>query len=178
LKRLVPLILFAAVLALFGGCGSSASTSSGSAAETSLTRAEFIARADALCAASKAKQEPLREKVEAVARRARAEEKSSGDVSDSTRTELAATLRQIGAIGEDSLAKIDGIPRPEGDADQLKAIFRKVESAFEGSTGYAIALEGHQDAEAQAIAEKASAETRESDRMARRYGFKVCGSKP
>ncbi len=185
MKRQTPLIL---VLALaLGGCGSSSSTSPDSSTSSSdttatdggsLPKAEFIAKADALCAASRAKQEPLRTKVDELAQKARGEEGAAGTVSDNTRVELAETLEQIGAVGEASLSQVQSLGPPDADASRLEPIFQKVESAFAASRAYAAALENHEDAKAQAVAEKASAETQESAALSKQYGFKVCGSEP
>lgn len=146
MNRLAPPI-FAVALVILAGCGSSArNSSSATDAATSgggsLTKAAFIAKADALCEASKAKQGPQRKKLEEV------------------------TL------------KVQAFGVPKADAAQLEAIFRKTESAFEASLAYGAALEQREDAKAQAIAEKADAETRETAVLAKRYGFKVCGAQP
>jgi hypothetical protein len=142
-----------------------------------LSKAEFIAKADALCEASKAKQEPLRQKLEEVTRKARAEEEGRG-LADGTRKELAQTLGRIVAMAEASQSQIKALGPPEANAARLGAIFRKFESAFGASLAYGAALEHHEDAKAQAIAEKANAETRETAAQAKQYGFEVCGSQP
>jgi hypothetical protein len=181
-RRLAPLII-AVVLVGLGGCGSSSgdSNSASDAAgseEGSLTKAEFVVKADALCEASKAKQEPLRKKLEAVTRKARGEEQSDEGLTDGTRRELAETLGRIVAVGESNLSRIQAVGPPKADARQLEAIFQKTESAFGASLAYGAALEHHEDAKAQAIAEKANAETRETAVLAKRYGLKVCGTQP
>jgi hypothetical protein len=179
--RLLAPLLAVAFLAI-AGCGSS-SGGSGAATETAagagrpLNKAEFIAEADALCEASRAKQAPLRKDVEAVARRAREEEQGSG-VSDGTRKELAQALGRVVAMAESSLSQVQAIPYPKADADQLEAVFKKTEAAFEASLAYGAALRNHEDANAQAIAEKANLETGETAALAKRYGFRVCGSQP
>lgn len=182
MRRLAPSI-FVVALTVLAGCGSSSGDSSSSSdvatsAGGSLTKTEFVAKADALCEASRAKQEPLREKLEEVAQKARGEEQSSEGLTDGTRQELAQTLGQIVAMAEASQSQVQGLGRPKGDAGQLEAIFAKTESAFETSLAYGDALEHHEDAKAQAIAEKANAETRETAALATRYGFEVCGAQP
>lgn len=183
MRRLVQLIFVVAVLGL-AGCGSSSPEGSSSATDAAkggeggLTKAEFLAKADALCEAAKAEQEPLRKKVEEVAREARSEEQGGGGIADGTRTELARTLGRIVAMSEARQAQIQALGIPREDAGQLEAIFQKVESTFESSLAYGAALENHEDAEAQAIAEKADAETHETAVMAKRYGFKVCDAQP
>lgn len=170
-------------LILFSGCGSSSSESTGRGPDTtasgdgSLTRAEFIAKADALCEASKAKQEPLREHLEEVARRARSEEQEGG-VADGTRRELAETLERIVTMAEASLSQVQALGPPKDEDARLEAIFQKTESAFESSRAYGAALEGHEDAKAQEIAEEGNVETRETASLAEQYGFRVCGSQP
>ena len=176
LKRLAP--IFLAALVVMAGCGSSSSSDNGGNTEASLTKAEFIAKADALCEASKAKQEPLRTKIEDAARKARGEEQSRGSISDSTRRELAQTLEQVVAIAEADLSQVQALGQPQADANQLEAIFQKTESAFVASRAYAAALENHEDAKAQAVAEKDNAETSDTAGLAKQYGFKVCGSRP
>jgi hypothetical protein len=181
-RRLTPLIFVVSLVAL--GCGSSSSEGSSSATdavrsgEGALSRAEFIAKADALCEASRTKQEPLRKKLEEVAREARSEEQDPEGLTDSTRRELAQTLGQLVAMTEASQAQVQALGPSQADAGQLEAVFQKTDSAFEASLAYGAALENHEDAKAQAIAERANAETRETAALAARYGFKVCGAQP
>jgi hypothetical protein len=180
-RRIVPLAC--TVLLGLAGCGSSSGDSSSvTAAATSgrgsLTKAEFVVKADALCEASKTKQEPLRKKLEEVTQKARGEERGGGGITDGTRRDLAQTLGQIVALAETSQSQVEGLGLPKADVGQLEAIFQKTESAFEASLAYGAALEGHEDAKAQAIAERANAETRETAALAKRYGFKVCGTRP
>lgn len=181
MRRIVPLI-FVAALVVLAGCGSSSGGSS-SATETAtggegvLSKAEFVAKADAICQASKAKQEPRRQKLEEVARTARGEERTGG-ITDGTRKELAQALGRIVAMSEASQSQIQALGPPQEDADQLEAIFQQVESSFESSLAYGAALEQHEDAKAQAVAEKANTETHETAVLAKQYGFKVCGAQP
>lgn len=174
------MLIFLVALVVLAGCGSS-SGGSGSATDTgegALTKVEFVAKADAICEASKAKQEPLRQKLEEVARKARGEEQSSGGITDGTRRELAQALGRIVAMSEASQSQIQALGIPKEDADQLEAIFQKVESSFESSLAYGAALEQHADAKTQAVAEKANTETHETAVLAEQYGFKVCGAQP
>lgn len=179
-KRLLPLIL----LVVIAGCGSSSpddstpATDTASSGEGSSAKAQFIAKADALCEASKAERKPLQAQVEEVAEKARGEEQASGTIADATRRELAATLGQITAIAEADLGQLKSLASPETETDQLEAIFQKSESAFRASRTYRAALTNHEDAEAQASAEAGNAETREVATLAQQYGFKVCGSVP
>jgi hypothetical protein len=181
-RRLAPLI-FAVAVVFFAGCGSSSESSSSASdaatsGEGSLTKAEFIVKADALCEDSKAKQNPLRKKLEEATRKARGEEQGNGGLTDGTRRELAQTLGQVVATAEASLSRVQALGSPKADAGQLEAIFQKIESAFAASLAYGAALENHEDAKAQEIAERANAETRETTILAKRYGFKVCGAQP
>lgn len=182
MRRLGPLI-FVVALGALAGCGSSSgSSSSATDAATGgggvLTKAEFVARADAICGAAKVKQEPLRRELEEEARKARGEEEGSGGITDGTRRALAQTLGRIVAMSEANQLRIQALGLPEEDAAQLEAIFQKVESSFESSLAYGAALEQHEDAQAQAVAEKANTETHETAVLARQYGFKVCGAQP
>lgn len=179
----MKLFILVPSLVALAGCGSSSGTSSSvtetrASGEASPTKAEFIAKADSLCEASKAKQTPLRQKLAALARKAREEEQSGNGISGGTRVELARTLGRIVATAEASLSQVQALGLPKADAGQLDAIFQKTESAFEASLAYGEALENHEDAKAQATAEKGNTETRETAAMAKRYGFKVCGSQP
>ncbi|HEU4706078.1 MAG TPA: hypothetical protein VFS64_02700 [Solirubrobacterales bacterium] len=181
MKRFAPLVFVA--FALVAGCGSSSASSSSAidaatSGEASLSKAEFVAKADALCEESKARQEPLRRRLEEVTRKARGEEQSDEGLTDGTRRELARTLGQIVAMAEASLTRVRALGIPKADSTQLEAIFRKIESAFEGSLAYGAALVHHEDAKAQATAERADAETRATADLARQYGFKVCGAQP
>jgi hypothetical protein len=170
-------------LVVLAGCGSSSGSSSSATgaatgAEGVLTKAEFVARADAICEATKARQEPLRQKLEEVAQKARGEEQGTGGITDGTRKELAQALGRIVAMSETSQSRIQALGIPKEDTGQLEAIFQKVESSFESSLAYGAALEQHEDARAQAVAEKANTETHETAVLARQYGFKVCGAQP
>lgn len=180
--RRLALPIFVVALVVLAGCGSSGSSSSSTGAATggegSLTMAEFVVKADAICEATKAKQEPLRTRLEEVARKARGEEQDSGRITDGTRKELAQALGRIVAMSEASQSQIQALGIPKEDAGQLEAIFQKVESSFESSLAYGAALEQHEDAKAQTVAEKANTETHETAVLAKQYGFKVCGAQP
>lgn len=169
MRRLAPLIFVVAL----AGCGSSSESSNSPTA-----KAEFVAKADAICEATKAKQEPLRQKLEQVARKARGEEQGAGGITDGTRQELAWALGRIVAMSEASQSQVQDLGIPKEDAGQLEAIFQKVESSFESSLAYGAALEQREDAKAQAVAEKANTETHETAVLAKQYGFKVCGAQP
>lgn len=182
MRRLAPFV-FVIALAVLAGCGassggSSSSTEAGAGGEGALTKAGFVAKADVICEASKAKQEPLRKRLEEVARKARGEEQGSGGITDGTRRELAQALGRIVAMSEAGQSQIQALGIPKEDAGQLEAIFQKVESSFESSLAYGAALEQHEDAKAQAVAEKANTETHETAVLAKQYGFKVCGAQP
>lgn len=166
-------------LVILAGCGSSSekanpATSGGG----SLTKAEFVVKADELCGASKVKQERLRAELEEMAQKARREEQGSEGLADGTRRELAQTLGRVVGTAEDSLSRVQSLGLPKADAGQLETIFQKIERSFEASLDYGAALEQHEDAKAQAIAEGANAETRETATLAKQYGFKVCGAQP
>lgn len=181
MRRLAPLVVVA--LIALAGCGSSSVTSSSvtettAGGEESLTKADFIAKADALCEASKAKQAPLRQNLDELTRRARVEEQSNEGLSDGTRKELSQTLRRIVATTEASLSQVQALGLPQGETVQLETIFEKTESTIEASLAYGRTLENHEDARAQTIAEKGNTETRETAALAKQYGLKVCGSQP
>jgi hypothetical protein len=167
---LVPILM---VLAL-AGCGSDSSSDE----EGTLTKAEFIAEADAICEASKARQETLRATVAQLAEKARGEEGKTGTVSDGTRKELADALNRVAAAAEAGFSRVQDLGSPQGDADQLETILGKTEAAFAASRAYAAALVNHEDAEAQAVAEKGNAETVEVTSLAKQYGFAICFSAP
>jgi len=81
-------------------------------------------------------------------------------------------------MAEAGLSRVQELGAPEADADQLEAIYQQTESAFQSSRAYGAALEEHEDARAQKLAEAGNAKTRETATLARRYGFRVCGSQP
>jgi hypothetical protein len=180
-RHLAPLVVVA-VLVVLAGCGSASENSSSApdgeiSGRGSLTKAEFVAKADALCEASKVKREPIWKELEEATLKARGEEQGGG-IADGTRRELAQMLGRIVAIAEDSQSQVKALGVPKAGAAQLEAISRKTEAAFEASLAYGAALEQGEDAQAQAIAERANVETREVAGMAKRYGFEVCGSQP
>jgi small-conductance mechanosensitive channel len=157
----------------FAGCGSASSTSS---AGSTPTKAEFIAKGDALCEAAKAKLDPLRATLGKIVQKASAESRDSGTLSDRTRGELARALEQAADINDADLSRFQGLQAPSEDSSQLKAIIQGTESALAESHAYAAALEGHEDAKAQAAAEKYGTEAREIASLEKQYGFKVCGT--
>lgn len=143
-----------------------------------LTKAEFIAEADALCEASKARQETSRAAVAQLAQKARGEEGETGTISDGIRRDLAEALDRVVARAEAGFSEVQSLGPPKADASQLGEILRRTESAFAASRAYAAALENHEDAKAQAVAEKGNAATRDVAGLAKQYGFKVCFSAP
>ena len=120
----------------------------------------------------------MRANLQQLAQKARGEEAKTGTISDSTRKELAEALDQVTAVAEAGFSRIQSLGPPKADASQLETIFRKTESAFAASRAYAAALENHEDAKAQAVAEKGNADTRNVGALAKQYGFEVCFSVP
>ncbi len=179
--RRAPILLILALAlaaAVLVGCGSGGSSTSATSPATSLTQAEFIAKADALCEAGKAKEESMRGELAKAVASARSEEGSKGTVTDATRKQLAGVLEQLAATGEADFRQIEEFGTPTEGGAQLEAFFKEATASLAGSRDYAVALLHHEDAKAQSLAEETTGKTQKTSALAHQFGFKVCGGAP
>lgn len=151
LAPLVGLLAFGLVAA---GCGSSDDGTDTTATAT-ITKAELIKKADAICAAgNKANEEAAEE----------AAEEAGFKLEDATDEQLRGLIADIVVPGvREQAEEIASLGAPEGDEDQVAAVVAAVEEgvdALEADPNEA--LEGEPFSEASELAGE--------------YGFKVCGA--
>jgi hypothetical protein len=162
------LVLLAMILAL-AGCGSSSgSTESTETAETaettettsSLTKAAFVKKGNAICAKS---EEEVAAGVEKLAKENNALEKkplSAKQMEAVAGEVLVPTVRK-------QLNEIRALGIPSGDEQEVEAIFAAVEEGIEKT-----------EEDPSAFAEGGSGPFVKANKLAREYGLTVCGSEP
>jgi hypothetical protein len=154
-----------------GGSTSTGSTSTGElgGTERASVRAKLIAEADAICRAHRPAQTELQRRVTADS------EDLDANESAASRKALAEDLRRSSDVAEDELEELRELPPPPGEAPRLHHI---ILAAQAGSIGALIAAEAVESGDAE-LTEEAVAQTRtaneEARRLARDYGFQVCG---
>ncbi len=158
-KRLAALLFGAlAIAVVVAGCGSSSNESS-----SSITKAELIKKGDAICAKAEKKNEGEFEEF--------AEENGLSEKKEPTEAqneEIATSILLPSVSGQ--LEDIRALGAPEGEEEQVDEILETVEGEVEEA-----------EAEPSLLFEAEEEKGGESpfasgNRMAREYGFKVCGS--
>ncbi len=169
----IVLILPVAVVAGCGGTSTSttiaatrASAPTTPATPAGPTKAQFIVRADAICARTNAKLKPVQGRLAALARGSELTIESAG----------ATALRQGGAITREGIAQLQALLVPQGDASTVQKIITALDDEAADIDNMAAATAG---GEASAIeAAKRAAQTTKAtyQGLAQGYGLKVCGA--
>jgi hypothetical protein len=142
-----------AALAL-AGCGASNP-------RTALTKAQFIARADAICGHEAADLSGLRARNRA---------------SDASLTQVPRLIRQVAAIHEAATTRLESLPQPPGEASTIAGWLtaRTVAATFELDTAEAPPGEASvAGSDMRAALRRARTLVRS---LSRSYGFRVCGT--
>jgi hypothetical protein len=152
---------FAAVA--LAGCGATASTSTTGSLTTASpgnTRAEFIAKADALCKSAHARQGAVHGKANA----------------KTTASELVPLLRQQSQIAKGLAASLREIPAPTGDAAAVGRFEHAVTELSVYSAALANSIHANHTYAARALALKLSSWRQQETLLGQGYGYKVCAN--
>src|SRR5262245_30732696 len=165
--RLIARLAALAVLALLAvGCGDGNTdtvTGGGTQAEAGpLTKAEYIAQADAVCHEFRAR--------------------TSGLGNDFNRAVKDSDYARAAGIEQEALEalrhgyeRIAALPAPEGDAQAISEIANARNEYLALDERYVDALEAEDTARIEAVAGKLKSAADRRDAILSRYGFKVCG---
>jgi hypothetical protein len=154
----------AVAVLLLAGCGSSSTDTT--TVKAAAARAEFVAKADAICTKLKQAQAPLEAKAGAL------EEASE---SASRRSALASVMREAVVLARASNAKLAAIPRPAGSEPAVGKLLAGYAEETAELAKLADAIEAVDAAgiqSARANLAKAKASSRE---LGQQVGLKVCG---
>jgi hypothetical protein len=155
-NRLIALLAGACALALFAaGCGGGDDTST----TASLTKAQFIKKADGICESAEGK---LNGEFESFAEKHNLSEKQPPNHKEA---EEAATTILIPSI-EGQVQDIRALGAPEGDEGQVDELLTAVEDA----------LDTAREDPAEFIESEGEGEFAAANKKAREYGLKACGS--
>ncbi len=154
-KRLVQ-ILIAGCAAAFvvAGCGSSG----GDTSTASLTKAEFVKRADAICAKG---NKQLQVQVVGYAKKVGWSGKTPP--TDAQATEIASTILIPSVQSQHD--KIDALGAPSGEEDQVNAILTALQDAIDQAKKDPAAL----------VRQPHDPTFTKADKLAQDYGLTVCG---
>jgi hypothetical protein len=159
--RIVKTCLVCCALVLAAACGSSGSPKSSAPPTTApvatITKARYIARANAICTV-------MNRKTRAVA----------DPGADPVKT--AAALDQLNSIIGNGLTQLRALPVPEGEGSKLVAVYAKVDALRRGMRTYATALRSHDRLAAAAAAKRLDPLGNAANAASNKYGLTVCGS--
>jgi hypothetical protein len=154
--RLIALLCGACALALFAaGCGGGGDNTSSTA---SLTKAQFIKKADGICESA---EEKLESEFESFAKQHNLSEKQPPTQKESAEAAETILLPSIEGQVED----IRALGAPSGEEQKVEELLAAVEAGVE---------KGKQDPVA-FIEEEGDNPLNKANKMAREYGLKVCG---
>ncbi len=156
-------MLGAAVLAL-AGCGDDkdepAANASGGAAKP-LTKAQFIARADAICRDVKAAQQPYTDRIRALSRVDQLER-------------LAPILEGAQEESRKGLQRLRALPAPEEDRATLDGYYAAAQKLLDAGAELAAAAKANDRARGRKVAASAGALSADEQRLADDYGLEDC----
>jgi hypothetical protein len=160
-----------AIAALLTGCGSSSSSTttpatSPPAGRQAVTRAQFIAQADALCQTAQNELAPLKARIESLS--------SSSETATALR-QAAALLRQSILITRATQKKLEALARPPADTATIEKMLTGMGEETTYKKDAADAVTKHEPEQFAAV-KKLDVKAKSFDEgLAQGYGLKVCG---
>jgi hypothetical protein len=150
------------------GCGGGSTSTTAATVPAAPAKAQFIARADAICARTNAKLKPVQQRLAALAR----ESESTVETGES------AALRQGATITREGIAQLQALTVPPSDAATVKKIITALDDeaadidtmASATASGEASAIEAAKRAEQTTKATYGG--------LAQGYGLNICGAGP
>jgi uncharacterized protein with von Willebrand factor type A (vWA) domain len=152
-KLIAVLAAAAAILVIVAGCGGGSDSSSDS---SSVTKAQFIKQANAICEKGTEENEAEFEEF--------AEEKGLSEKEEPTKAQQEEAITEIVAPGvQKQIEEIDALGAPEGDEKQVEAIVTSVEEGVEEIEENPSSLI------------KGENPLGRGSKLAKEYGLKACG---
>lgn len=153
------------------GCGGSSSTTATQTVTVGhtqeLSKAEWIAKADAICAATKGETAPLKAEADAL---------QEAPDNASTYQKLAEILKAGTASIPKETAALRALEPPAGDREILQKMIGTVEANATLGDSMADALESSDLERFEALNEQAQENTTKAKGLAQGYGLKICGA--
>jgi hypothetical protein len=153
---LIPLLLV-----LVAGCGDDDDTATVATAEP-LTKAEYIAQADAICEDFRSKTLPL-------------DKESDRAANNLNFARAARAQRETMEILAEGYQRIDALQAPPGDDNAISEIAEARNQFLVLEERYIDALEAGDAARIETLAGEIDSATERRDAILTAYGFKVCG---
>jgi hypothetical protein len=168
-RSLVPLLIISAGF-LAAGCGGSSSSSTKTVTvqqSEPLTKAQFIAQADAICQASQEDIQPLATRYRKVAKAARRSDQFQ---------EVADVLHQLTGRAKEELTQLRELEPPTADQEVINNLLTTVDSQVTITDIYAEAVENEDQSQISTLADQITSVSAKARGMAQGYGLKVCGN--
>lgn len=179
----LAICLLAAIVTITG-CGGSSGSSSGSSDSSSdpssstsstqagtagepLTKSEFIAQADDICKTIKEEDASLE---------ARFQQLSKSPKSAKDLKELADVARELVGYSAKGIGQIQDLEPPLADQGTIDTYAATINSRIATGKDFADALEANDQERVSSLVEQASVISVKAEKMAKSYGFKVCGA--
>ncbi len=157
-KRCLGLVLLAAVtLAACGGSSASSSSSTTTTKKTTLTKAEYLVQANAICAAMNKRIASIPDPGNDLAKQ-------------------AAAIDETGAVTSAALRALRKLSVPAGQSAAVNEIYAKVGTLVAGTAQYAAALRSGDQAAAARIGSQLDAISSSANDLSKAYGLTVCAS--
>jgi hypothetical protein len=148
--RSVP-ILVLVLLAVFSACGGAAATTTTGDADADVSKAEYIARADAICGRAGKAVNGLHES-----------------------TPIGDVLEQSAKLFGQALLELEALRRPSPGDAQLREWFRLQHEEIAVFPGFSEAVDDHDDAKFDALSQQAAKIESQARKVAKRFGFHAC----
>lgn len=170
----VPAVLLLLAFAGCGGGGSDSSPSTTTQTETvtvesgqPLSKADFIARADAICSAAKEEVDGLDGEIQ---------ELSDSASSSSDLAKLAGLFRKAADSTQGEVDQIRDLEPPSADQEIINQMLSTVDAEISQINEAADAVENSDEDELNVLGTQIKTTAAKAKGIAQGYGFKVCGS--
>lgn len=154
----------AALSLLASACGSSSSSKSGAP-----TKAQYVAKADAICKAAGEKTAPLIAKLESSGA-------SLASGSAKAARELAPVVEQLHTDAAASLSQLRGLQRPDGQHAATESFLSPLTDVVGAAAQAGSSLSAGQGAAALGLLAQVQTDAQQASSAARAYGVGPCGS--
>jgi hypothetical protein len=158
---LAPAALLLVALAVLAGCGSSSSSAP--------TKAEYVAKADAICKAAGEKTAPLVTKLES----------SAGAIASGSATvarEVAPVLVKLHEVGASSLSQLRALKEPTGEKAAIEKYLSPLTNVVAAAGQAASSLGAGQPSAAFGLLAQVESDAQQATSAAGAYGVAPCGS--
>ena len=160
----LPAMLLALVCAGCGSSGTPTTNAGSSAAASTATKAQFIARAESICATLSAQEKPLKVRQEAL----------KGLPVATADKEFVSLVHQLVVFSKTATAKLQSLPKPAHNAQAIEKLLTALSVETTAATDIAYSASRQESSTGEADEQALRRSIANNSTLAAQYGMKVC----